>query len=132
MSGSVNRVILLGNLGKDPEVREFPDGTKLAKFPLATSESYRNKAGELVEQTEWHSVVVRRRLAEIVQQYLRKGSKVYVEGRIKTRSWEQDGQKRYTTEIEADQLTMLDNKKTDNPADGPQFHGLSTEPDHPF
>jgi single-strand DNA-binding protein len=71
-------------------------------------------------------------LAEIVQQYLRKGSKVYVEGRIKTRSWEQDGQKRYSTEIEADQLTMLDTKKTDNPADGPQFHGQSAEPDHPF
>lgn len=132
MSGTVNRVILLGNLGKDPEVRDFPDGTKLAKFPLATSESYKNKAGELVEQTEWHSVVVRRRLAEIAQLYLKKGSKVYVEGRIKTRSWEQDGQKRYTTEIEADHLTMLDNKKTDTPADGSPFHGQTPGPDLPL
>jgi len=132
MSGSVNRVILVGNLGKDPEVREFPDGTKQAKVSLATSESYKNKNGEPVESTEWHNLVFRRRLAEIVQLYLKKGHKIYVEGRIKSRSWEQDGQKRYTTEIEVDQLTMLESKKTDSYSQGTPPSGSPTEHDVPF
>lgn len=132
MSGSVNRVILVGNLGKDPEVREFPDGTKQAKFPLATSESYKNKNGDPVENTEWHNLVLRRRLAEIAQLYLKKGNKIYVEGRIKSRSWEQEGQKRYITEIEVDQMTMLESKKADGSDSGPSSSGRATEPDMPF
>jgi single-strand DNA-binding protein len=132
MSGFVNKVILVGNLGRDPEVREFPDGAKQAKVSLATSESYKNKNGDQVEHTEWHSLVFRRRLAEIAQLYLKKGHKVYVEGRIKTRAWEQEGQKRQTTEIEVDQLTMLESKKTESSSPGADHTGGTSEPDFPF
>ncbi len=115
MAGSVNKVILIGNLGKDPETKTFGDGTQVCRFPLATSETYKNREGAQIEQTEWHNVVLWRRLAEIAGQYLRKGSKVYIEGRIKTRSWDDEqGQKRYITEIEADQMTMLDSRKEGN------------------
>lgn len=115
MAGSVNKAILIGNLGKDPETKTFGDGTQVCRFPLATSETYKNREGAQIEQTEWHNVVLWRRLAEIAGQYLRKGSKVYIEGRIKTRSWDDDqGQKRYITEIEADQMTMLDAKRDGN------------------
>ena len=115
MAGSVNKAILIGNLGKDPETKTFGDGTQVCPFPLATSETFKNREGAQIEQTEWHNVVLWRRLAEIAGQYLRKGSKVYIEGRIKTRSWDDDqGQKRYITEIEADQMTMLDSKRDGN------------------
>jgi len=106
---SINKVILLGNLGDAPEVRYTASGEVVANLRLATSEVFKDKAGERREQTEWHRIVLFRRLAEIARDYLSKGSKVYIEGRIKTRKWQdRDGQTRYTTEIEADQLKMLD------------------------
>ncbi len=108
----VNKVILIGNLGQDPEVRYMPNGNAVANVTLATSESWKDKnTGEQQERTEWHRVVFFRRLAEIVGEYLKKGSKVYVEGRLQTRKWQdQNGQDRYTTEIVADQMQMLDSR----------------------
>lgn len=111
-SRGVNKVILVGNLGADPEVRYMPNGNAVANVSLATSETWKDKqTGEQREQTEWHRVVFFRRLAEIAGEYLKKGSKVYVEGRLQTRKWQgQDGQDRYTTEIVADQMQMLDSR----------------------
>jgi single-strand DNA-binding protein len=107
----INKVILLGNLGKDPEVRNLENGSIVAKFPLATSETYKNKNGEKIETTEWHNIVLWRGLAEIAEKFLRKGSKVYIEGKIRTRSYDdKDGNKKYITEIEGDNLLMLDGK----------------------
>ena len=105
----VNKVILVGNLGKDPEVRRLESGVAVASFPLATSESYKDRnSGERITQTEWHNIVVWRGLAEVAEKYLRKGNQVYIEGKLKTRSWEdQDKNMRYTTEIVADNMTML-------------------------
>lgn len=104
----VNKVILVGNLGKDPEVRHLEGGASVANFPLATSESYKDRNGNRVDQTEWHNVVVWRGLADVAEKYLKKGNQVYIEGKIRTRSWDdKDGVKRYTTEIVADQMTML-------------------------
>lgn len=113
MARGVNKVILIGNLGKDPEVRYTPSGTAVANITLATSESWKDKqSGENVERTEWHRIVFYQRLAEIVGEYLRKGAKVYVEGRLQTRKWQDktSGQDRYTTEIIADSMQMLDSK----------------------
>jgi single-strand DNA-binding protein len=106
---SVNKVILVGNLGADPETRYMPNGDAVANIRLATTESWKDKAsGEKREITEWHRVVFYRKLAEIVGQYLKKGSAVYVEGRIRTRKWQdKEGQERYTTEIEANEMQML-------------------------
>lgn len=110
----VNKVILVGNLGKDPEVRHLENGTAVANFPIATSESYKDKAGNRVDQTEWHNVVVWRKLAEIAESYLKKGSQIYLEGKLRTRSWDDpQGNKRYTTEVVADTFTML-GKREDN------------------
>jgi single-strand DNA-binding protein len=107
MSG-VNKVILVGNLGSDPPVRYTQGGTAVANFNIATTERFNNKAGEREERTEWHRVVAWGRLAEICQQYLKKGKQVYIEGRLQTRSWEdQQGQKRYTTEVVARDMQML-------------------------
>lgn len=107
----INKVILVGNLGNDPEVRYTPSGTAVANVSVATGESWKDKnTGERQERTEWHRVVFFSRLAEIVDQYLKKGAKVYVEGRLQTRSWEQDGVKRYTTEIVANDMQMLDSR----------------------
>jgi single-strand DNA-binding protein len=109
MAGSVNKVILIGNLGKDPEVRHLDNGVSVANFSIATSESYTDKnTGERRDITDWHNIVVWRGLAKVVDQYLKKGMKVYIEGKLKTRSW-QDDQKntRYTTEVVADNMTML-------------------------
>jgi single-strand DNA-binding protein len=115
MAGSVNKVILVGNLGRDPELRSTQDGQRIAHFTLATSENWRDRAtGERKERTEWHRVVIfNERLAEIAEKYLRKGSKVYVEGQLQTRKWaDQQGQERYTTEVVLTrfrgELTMLD------------------------
>jgi single-strand DNA-binding protein len=114
MSG-INKVILVGNLGKDPEVRHLEGGAVVAKFPLATSETYKTKDGQRVDQTEWHNIVMWRGLAESAEKYLRKGTLIYLEGKIRTRSWDdKDGNKRYATEIIADQMTMLGNKRTDD------------------
>ena len=108
----VNKVILLGNLGKDPEVRYLDNGVAVANFSLATTENYKNKSGERVSQTEWHNVVLWRGLAEIAEKFLKKGSSVYIEGKIKTRKWEdKDGKTRYNTEILTDNMTMLGGKK---------------------
>jgi single-strand DNA-binding protein len=106
---SVNKVILVGNLGKDPEVRYMTNGDAVANVTVATTESWKDKAtGEKREITEWHRIVFYRKLAEIVSQYLKKGSQVYIEGRIRTRKWQdKEGQERYTTEIEAEEMKML-------------------------
>jgi len=107
----VNKVILVGNLGKDPEVRYLDNGVAVANFSLATTENYKNKAGERVSQTEWHNIVLWRGLAEVAEKYLKKGASIYVEGKIKTRKWEdKDGNTRYNTEILADNMTMLGGK----------------------
>src|SRR5688572_31477085 len=107
MSG-VNKVILVGRLGKDPEVRNLDNGATVANFTMATSESYKDKTtGEKKEITEWHNIVLWRGLAEISQKYLHKGDMVYIEGKLRTRSWEKEGVTRYTTEIIADNMTML-------------------------
>ena len=111
MAGSINKAILIGNLGKDPEVRRLESGAVVCSFPIATSETYKDKTGQKVSKTEWHNIVMWRGLAEIAEKYLKKGSSVYIEGKIKTRSWEdQENNMRYTTEIVADQMTMLGNK----------------------
>ena len=107
MARGVNKVILIGNLGKDPEIQNFDKGVKKAAFSLATSETYRNREGVEIEQTEWHNIILWRGLAEVAEKYLKKGSQVYIEGRIRSRSYEKDGQKRFITEIEGDTLNML-------------------------
>lgn len=118
MSKSVNRVTLLGNLGKDPEVKYTPQGTAVAKLTLATEDRTKGKDGQWTEKTEWHNVVLWSRLAEIAGEYLKKGGKVYIEGRLQTRSWDdkQSGQKKYMTEVVASELVLLggDVRKTDN------------------
>ena len=108
----VNKVILVGTLGKDPETKTFPNGGSITNFSIATSESWTDKStGERKEQTEWHRIVLNNRLGEIAQQYLRKGSKVYIEGSLRTRQWtDQNGQERYSTEIRGDQMQMLDSR----------------------
>ena len=108
----VNKVILVGSLGKDPETKQFPNGGSLTQFSIATSDVWVDKvSGERKEQTEWHRIVLNNRLGEIAQQYLRKGSKVYIEGSLRTRKWtDQNGQERYSTEIRGDQLQMLDSR----------------------
>jgi len=107
----VNKVILVGNLGKDPEVKYLDSGVAVANFSLATTENYKNKEGERVSQTEWHNIVLWRGLAEVAEKWLKKGSSVYIEGKIKTRKWEdKDGNTRYNTEILADNMTMLGGK----------------------
>jgi single-strand DNA-binding protein len=106
---SVNKAILIGNLGKDPEVKYTPNGTAIAKFSLATNERYKDKEGNWQDRTEWHNIVAWQRLAEIAGEYLKKGGKVYIEGRIQTRSWDdkETGQKKYMTEIVAQDLVLL-------------------------
>lgn len=112
MARGVNKVILIGNLGSDPEVRYTPDGVPVANFSLATTESWNDRnTGERQERTEWHRLVLWRRQAEVAQQYLKKGSKIYIEGKLQTRSWDdQSGQKRYTTEIVVFDMQMLDSR----------------------
>jgi len=108
----VNKAILVGNLGKDPEIRHLDNGVAVANFSLATTESYTNKQGERVNQTEWHNVVLWRGLADIAEKYLKKGNSVYIEGKIITRKWEdKDGNVRYSTDIVADKMTMLGSKQ---------------------
>lgn len=105
---SVNKVIVLGNLGKDPEVRHLPNGDAVCNFSLATTESWKDKDGNKQDKTEWHNIVIFRKLAEIAGEYLKKGRPVYIEGRLQTRKWQdKEGKDRYTTEIVADQMQML-------------------------
>ncbi len=107
MSG-VNKVILVGRLGKDPEVRHLENGATVANFSMATSETYKDRqTGERREQTEWHNVVLWRGLADVAEKYVKKGDMIYVEGKLRTRSWEKDGVTRYTTEVVGDNMTML-------------------------
>lgn len=106
----VNKVILVGNLGRDPEVRHLPSGASVASFSLATTESYKDKNGNRVDQTEWHNIEVWEGQAKIAEQYLKKGSKIYLEGRIKTDTWEDNGQKRSAVKIRATSFTMLDSR----------------------
>jgi single-strand DNA-binding protein len=107
---SVNKVILVGNLGRDPEVRYMPNGEAVANFSIATTENWKDKSGVKQEKTEWHNIVMYRRLAEIAGEYLKKGRPVYIEGRLQTRKWEKDGVTRYSTEIIGDQMQMLGSK----------------------
>lgn len=110
---SVNKVILVGNLGRDPEVRTFPNGDRVANVTIATTDKWKDKqSNEMKEATEWHRIVFNGRLAEIVEQYLRKGAQIYVEGSLRTRKWtDKDGQEKYTTEIRADQMQMLGSRQ---------------------
>lgn len=111
MSGSINKVILIGRLGRDPEVKYTPSGQAVAKFSIATDETYKDRNGEQQRRTEWHNIVAWRRLAEICGEYLAKGKLVYIEGRLRTRKWEdREGNKRSTTEIEAREMQMLSPK----------------------
>ncbi|MGF1607902.1 MAG: single-stranded DNA-binding protein [Kiloniellales bacterium] len=144
MAGSVNKVILVGNLGRDPEIRTTQDGTRVANLSLATSESWRDRnSGERRERTEWHRVAIfNERLVDVAEKYLRKGSKVYIEGQLQTRKWtDQNGQERYTTEVVLQrfrgELTMLDSRSSgggdfaeapsgDYPAPGGTGQGRST------
>ena len=125
MSG-VNKVILIGNLGKDPEVRYLDNGVAVANISLATTENYKNKEGEKVSQTEWHDVVLWRGLAEVAEKYLKKGASVYIEGKIRTSKWiDKDDNNRYKTEIMADKMNMLSKSLNET--------GLNnTEDDLPF
>ena len=118
----INKVILVGNLGRDPETRYMPSGDPIANVSVATSRRWRDRdSGEQKERTEWHRVVFFRRLAEIASEYLKKGSKVYVEGRLQTREWEREGQKHYTTEVVATEMQMLDSRG--NTGGGPASGG---------
>ncbi|MBT2968365.1 MAG: single-stranded DNA-binding protein [Candidatus Thiodiazotropha sp. (ex Ctena orbiculata)] len=127
MARGINKVILIGNLGKDPETRYMPSGGAVTNVTLATSESWKDKnTGEQQERTEWHRVVFFNRLGEIAGEYLKKGSKVYVEGSLRTRKWQgQDGQDRYTTEIVASEMQMLDSRGGSAAFDTPQPQAAS-------
>ncbi len=110
MAGALNKVILIGNLGRDPELRKTPGGASVTDFSIATTERFTDKNGQRQEQTEWHNIVVWNRQAETAAQYLKKGSSVYIEGKLRTRSWEDNGQKRYRTEIIASNFQFLDSR----------------------
>lgn len=131
MAGTVNKVILIGNLGKDPEVRHLENGTVVANFPIATSESYTDKnTGQKVENTDWHDIVVWRGLASIVEKYVRKGQKVYIEGKLRKRSWQdKENNTRYATEIIADELTIL--SRPENAPQSKSPYGNEGTPDKP-
>jgi single-strand DNA-binding protein len=127
-SRGVNKIILVGNIGNDPEFRTMPNGNAVVNVTLATSETWKDKnTGQQQEKTEWHRVIFFNRLAEIVGQYVKKGSKIYIEGRLQTRSWEQDGVKRYTTEIVASEMQMLDSRNSDNPTQQSAPHAAGTQ-----
>jgi single-strand DNA-binding protein len=119
---SVNKVILVGNLGKDPEVRYMPNGNAVANFSIATTEKWKDSQGQAQERTEWHNIVMYRRLAEIAGEYLKKGSKVYLEGKLQTSKWQDQtsGQDRYKTEINALEMQMLDSRNTNDQGAAPQ------------
>jgi single-strand DNA-binding protein len=134
MAKGINKVILIGNLGADPEIRHMPNGTAVANINLATSESWKDKnTGEQQERTEWHRVVLFQRLAEIVTEYLKKGSKVYIEGRLQTRKWQDKttGQDRYTTEIIANEMQMLDSRSGSNAHESSSFSAANNSTDRP-
>jgi single-strand DNA-binding protein len=131
MSG-VNKVILVGHVGKDPEVRYLEGGVAVARLPLATNDYYKNKEGQKVEQTEWHNIVLWRGLAEITEKYVRKGKLLYIEGKIRTRSWGEETNKKYITEIIADSMTILGGPRVEDGSthqnDAPAHVGVSDSP----
>ena len=138
---SVNKVILIGNLGKDPELKFTPSGVAMAKFPIATTERFKDSEGNPQEKTEWHNIVLWRRLAELANEYLKKGSPVYIEGRLQTRSWDdENGQKRYMTEIVGDRMQFLgcrgegssDDTGREPPATSGKKESMEEEDDLPF
>jgi single-strand DNA-binding protein len=130
MSGSVNKVILIGNLGRDPEIRSLENGVKLARFSMATSETYNDRSsGEKKEITEWHNIVAWRGLAEVAEKYFLKGMKIYVEGRLKTRSWQDDSNMtKYSTEIIAENMTILSSKNEANSNKTEPYTNLNEKP----
>lgn len=130
MAGTLNKVMLIGNLGKDPEIMHFDNGGSLVKFPIATSETYTNREGQRVTNTEWHNVVINAKgLVDVAHKFLKKGHKVYLEGRIKTRKWQdQAGADRYTTEIQANQMTMLTSRAESEGMSSDQSGGNSQQP----
>lgn len=128
----VNKVILVGNLGKDPEVRHLENGRAVANFSLATSETYKNKQGEKVTNTEWHNVVLWTPLAEIAERFLKKGGQVYIEGKLTTRSWDdQEGNKRYTTEVVGRELTLLGGRPEGGGGAAPQSNTANPAKESP-
>ena len=137
---SVNKVLLLGNLGRDPELRSTPKGNQVLNFPMATTRRWKDReTDEVHDQTDWHRIVVWGRQAEVLSEYLKKGSQVHIEGRIQTRSWtDNDGAKRYTTEVVASRIQMLgrpEDRKTPEPVDEPEAPSDASEPsddDIPF
>lgn len=128
---ALNKVLLIGNVGKDPEIRHLQGGASVATITLATSERYRDKNGETRELTEWHTIIAWRQLADLAENFIRKGSQIYVEGKIRSRSWDdQNGQKRYVTEIQADAIQLL-GRRADNPASqGQQVYGQQQTMQH--
>jgi len=134
----INKVIIVGRTGKDPEVQHLDNGTAVAKITVATNEVFKNKQGEKVENTEWHNVVLWRGLAEVVEKYVKKGDLIYIEGKLKTRTWDdKNGSKHYTTEIIADTMQMLGGKKSDRPEAPPLTEddipaNITEEDDLPF
>ena len=127
MSRTLNKVMLIGNVGKDPDINFTPSGVKVAQFRMATSETWKDKEGAIQEHTDWHTIVAWRGLADVVEKLVHKGSRVYVEGRIQTRSYDdKEGQKRYVTEIVADNLLLLDAKKENGHSNG-ESHGEPAE-----
>lgn len=125
----INKVILLGNLGKDPEVKTLESGKKVASFSLATTESYKDKNGERQSNTEWHNISFFGSIVEVIEKYLKKGNQIYIEGKIKTRSWDdKDGVKRYTTDIIGDKLTMLGGGSKSSTGDSTAGSGTYTPP----
>jgi len=112
---SINKVILIGNVGKDPEVRYLEGGVAVARFPLATSETYKNKNGEKITQTEWHNIVLWRNLAEVAEKYVRKGQQLYIEGRLRSRSYnDKDGNQKWIVEVQGDNMQMLGRRQDEN------------------
>jgi single-strand DNA-binding protein len=132
MAGGINKVILVGNLGKDPEIRHLENNVTVATFPLATSESYKDKNGNRVDKTEWHNIVMWRGLAEVAEKYVKKGQMVYIEGKLRTRNYQdKEGQQRYTTEIVADAMTMLGARPEGGENSGGANYGNKTESSSP-
>lgn len=130
MAGTLNKVMLIGHLGDEVKMHYFEGGNSIGRFPVATNESYTNKqTGEKVTNTEWHNIVVRNKLAEICEKYLSKGDKVYCEGRLKTRQWEQEGQKKYSTEIHVVEMTFLTTKKETVKTETPEEKKLKSKKD---
>ena len=128
---SVNKVILVGNVGKDPETRYLDESTAITKFSMATSETYKNKSGERVSTTEWHNIVLWRGLAQVAEKYVKKGTQIYIEGRIKTRSYDDaDGNKKYITEIVGDQMQLL-SRKPDGSGDQATGYGQAQQSSQP-